>query len=258
MRALLWVIAITVWGGVCSGSVAGCSFDTAVGADEPAGEDASADSSEVRVEDTTAGVPEETGDEQPEPDTEETGGDRTDTRAGDPDTGEDPNESDTGCDPQSCGELGAECGNVTDGCGNELDCGTCDGATCDLVKNQCLCTPKTPDECATNECGSVSDGCGGTVDCGSCEGTNDCDEENCQYFDCGQPGQCSSGTDCGGCPDLHDAFLLPGTFRPSFTCQSGRCVCSTSEYACDCNGSRCQICKIFRRHEVCYTLAVRN
>ena len=30
-----------------------------------------------------------------------------------------------GCTPQTCADVGAQCGKVGDGCGNELDCGEC-------------------------------------------------------------------------------------------------------------------------------------
>jgi hypothetical protein len=74
------------------------------------------------------------------------------------------------CAPATCARYGARCGQVPDGCGGILDCGSCsDPDTCggSGVPNQCGCTTKTCDAQGAT-CGSVPDGCGGTLDCGSC------------------------------------------------------------------------------------------
>ena len=44
------------------------------------------------------------------------------------------------CDPRTCADVGAECGQIGDGCGDSVDCGPCaDGETCGGggIPNQC-------------------------------------------------------------------------------------------------------------------------
>ena len=46
------------------------------------------------------------------------------------------------CTPMTCESLGAFCGNLSDGCGGQLDCGTCtNGQVCDM--NLYMCVPPT-------------------------------------------------------------------------------------------------------------------
>jgi hypothetical protein len=136
-----------------------------------------------------------------------------------------------GCIPTTCQALGTDCGQVADGCGALLDCGTCaDGASCGIVTaNVCtaldgLCVPAlAADVCAGKECGSEGDGCGDTVVCGSCGANEACglaqpfqcgtiltgDDDNCPALitdcasagaECGVIGNGCGGTlDCGGC-----------------------------------------------------------
>jgi fibronectin type 3 domain-containing protein len=90
-----------------------------------------------------------------------------------------------GCTPltvaQACTNLGKNCGNVPDGCGNTLSCGSCTSpATCGGtgVANVCgtACTPKTQCTNPSTDCGVETDGCGGTIQCTHiCSGTTpDC------------------------------------------------------------------------------------
>lgn len=75
--------------------------------------------------------------------------------------GSEPDKSgDSACAAKSCAALGESCGKHPDGCGGEVDCGTCASA----------CQPKT---CAQlgKSCGQHPDGCGGTRDCGACAAT---------------------------------------------------------------------------------------
>jgi len=78
------------------------------------------------------------------------------------------------CTPKTCTELGANCGQVADGCGGVTAvCGTCTGNdTCGGggTTNQCgvpPCTPRTCAEAGAN-CGPVADGCGNVIQCGTC------------------------------------------------------------------------------------------
>ena len=76
------------------------------------------------------------------------------------------------CKPKTCASAGANCGQIADGCGGLLDCGTCTApSTCGGggVANQCgnYCTQTTCGAKGAN-CGIIADGCGGTLDCGTC------------------------------------------------------------------------------------------
>jgi hypothetical protein len=65
-----------------------------------------------------------------------------------------------GCTPTTCAALDKNCGAVANGCGSNLDCGTCSGyETCGGagVANVCGCTP----HCTGGCCGGTN-GCGGT------------------------------------------------------------------------------------------------
>src|SRR5262245_45356530 len=39
------------------------------------------------------------------------------------------------CQPKDCAELGAQCGDIDNGCGAEINCGSCEGS---CVDNQCI------------------------------------------------------------------------------------------------------------------------
>lgn len=74
------------------------------------------------------------------------------------------------CTPMTCTEARSNCGEVPDGCGGVLDCGTCRAPeTCGGfgTPNVCGCTPVSCASVGAN-CGSLPDGCGRVLDCGSC------------------------------------------------------------------------------------------
>lgn len=82
------------------------------------------------------------------------------------------------CVSISCAAQSKNCGTLSDGCGETINCGTCDlpGDSCagGGVTNVCghslpSCTPTS---CAAEgkDCGTMSDGCGGTLNCGTCSG----------------------------------------------------------------------------------------
>ncbi|AKU92453.1 YncE family protein [Vulgatibacter incomptus] len=61
--------------------------------------------------------------------------------------------------------MDAECGLVSNNCGEMLDCGTCAaGLACDSNHRCGACEPLS----CTGLCGEVSDDCGSTLDCGPC------------------------------------------------------------------------------------------
>lgn len=114
------------------------------------------------------------------------------------------------CTPRTCADVGAECGEISDGCGGTLECGACeDDAICGLWQsNQCgTCTPTTC-EAEGVECGTVEDGCGETLDCGTCaygecswDKTCVCHPDRCESWECGdKPDGCGITLDCGECP----------------------------------------------------------
>jgi hypothetical protein len=159
------------------------------------------------------------------------------------------------CVPQSCDDLGVDCGQQNDGCGDIIDCGTCTGAgeycggggpsLCGVGP----CTPQTCDDLGAN-CGLQSNGCGTLIDCGTCTspavcggagvpnqcGVVPCTPLTCQHmgFDCGpvangcgglaQCGSCSvSGEFCGGGGPNKCGNPAPACTPKSCTAQGANC-----------------------------------
>ncbi|MBL7206220.1 MAG: hypothetical protein ISS36_01325 [Candidatus Aenigmarchaeota archaeon] len=136
--------------------------------------------------------------------------------------------------PLSCSGLGLECGTWSDdGCGGELDCGSCDdGYEC--VSNKCEKIPCVPN-CDGKLCGD--DGCGGS--CGTCD-------SSAGFVCIGGQCECGVGMDIGGIccdPDCGDnecgmdpecGYLscggLSGDCPAGFNCISGDCLeCKTCD-----------------------------
>lgn len=123
--------------------------------------------------------------------------------------------SDTGeppppvCEPQTCESAGAECGQISEGCGGPpIDCGSCaEGLECGAQGQPNICgEPCTVLSCEDHgaECGQVFDGCGEMLNCGECEGEFLCEERICvpppcrpAGEECESSGQCCSRI-CGG------------------------------------------------------------
>ena len=90
-------------------------------------------------------------------------------------------EGSTGCTPKTCASEGWQCGENGDGCGNILNCGTCDypaycggggyskcGGNITIGRDGGpICNPTT---CASlgYDCGVNGDGCGNVLNCGAC------------------------------------------------------------------------------------------
>jgi hypothetical protein len=125
-----------------------------------------------------------------------------------------------GCTPATCKDLGADCGQQADGCGETIDCGTCVApAYCGGGgPSKCGADPCNKLTCAqlNASCGMQGDGCGGLVDCGSCTppqtcgggsvanvcGGMICTPKTCaqQGFNCGPVADgCGALVDCGSC-----------------------------------------------------------
>ncbi|OGI12261.1 hypothetical protein A3K64_02960 [Candidatus Micrarchaeota archaeon RBG_16_36_9] len=120
------------------------------------------------------------------------------------------------CTPQTCQQLGYNCGSWSDGCSGTINCGSCSaGLNCN-TNGQCSSQACIP-SCVGKNCGS--DGCGGS--CGTCTAPQTCNNGVCSCIltTCQQLGyNCGSWNDnCGG-------TLLCGSCNSSYTCQSGVCV----------------------------------
>jgi hypothetical protein len=129
----------------------------------------------------------------------------------------------------TCADLGAECGDVGNGCGGIIHCGNpcvgndiCGGGG---VHNKCggpTCTPRTCAGVDPSQCGPISDGCGGLLtSCGTTctspdtcggggmrdrcgNGTTACQplgrDAACAGARCGPTSDgCGGQVDCGGC-----------------------------------------------------------
>lgn len=102
------------------------------------------------------------------------------------------------CVPATCAQFGAECGDITDGCGGTLPCGLCVGGG--------LCGASAPNRCANGAscgagacasrgamCGVITDPCNAAIDCGACADGATCVDNQCA---CSGPG-CGGPTDAG-------------------------------------------------------------
>jgi hypothetical protein len=140
------------------------------------------------------------------------------------------------CKPFTCAQLNVACGPAGDGCGNQLNCGSCmPPATCGGggVASQCgypdasSCSPLTCAQQSIN-CGPAGDGCGNQIDCGSCTAPETCggggvpgvcgviDSGNCPAQTCAQQNiQCGPAGD--GCGNL----IQCGNCAPPQTCGGG-------------------------------------
>lgn len=131
---------------------------------------------------------------------------------------------------QSCANLGASCGTVSDWCGNKLVCPGCAaGAEC-LSDNQC-CTPLTESQaCQTYQCGTKPDGCGGTVTCPvTCGAGQYCDSSTntCQNVPlC--PGGCPSGYICEAPNGPPGVCVANYRCPPGYKYCNGKCIAQTS------------------------------
>ena len=131
--------------------------------------------------------------------------------------GEDPQE----CVADTCDDLDAECGEHDDGCGDTLDCGSCDLPNADCDDGVCECAADTCDDLGA-ECGELDDGCGDTLDCGSCDDPDTCDDGQCVC----EPDTCDDlGAECGEPDDGCGETLDCGTCGDDDTCDDGQCVC---------------------------------
>lgn len=134
--------------------------------------------------------------------------------------------TDAGCTPQSCADVGAACGIVSDGCGGMIECGCPSGQVCSGTPRTCRAAC-APDTCASLrerediECGPQGDGCGGVLDCGGCPDGEECGR--------GGPSRCGPTCTPRTCAEL----APPGTT----SCDAGSpaasgCFCGTTDDGC--------------------------
>ncbi len=133
------------------------------------------------------------------------------------------------CTPLTCAQQSASCGQVADGCGGLLSCGSCLAPlTCGGggVPNQCgnSCVRTTCGAQGAN-CGIISDGCGGTLQCGDCTLPAVCGGGGTANV-CGTPActprSCSDlGATCGAISDGCGGTINCGTCTPPATCGGG-------------------------------------
>lgn len=120
-----------------------------------------------------------------------------------------------GCTPLTACPVGLDCGDIEDGCGGTVTCGSCtrEGDICGNTQvNVCGCTPTGCS--ATRECGTVSDFCGGTVDCGTCP-----NDEICSGHQCWEPGCPATCKLCPLCLTLADEVIVCGMDSDSYAAQ---------------------------------------
>src|SRR5690349_9504934 len=87
------------------------------------------------------------------------------------------------CTPTTCAAEQKNCGDIVDGCGKSLNCGTCTGGdTCGgSSPNVCGVGTCTPTTCADEgkNCGLISDACNTVLDCGTCGSGMTCASNVC-------------------------------------------------------------------------------
>ncbi|MBA2663173.1 MAG: carboxypeptidase regulatory-like domain-containing protein [Bradymonadaceae bacterium] len=156
------------------------------------------------------------------------------------------------CTAKTCASESAQCGVISDGCGNispndGTTCGSCpNGQACGAggVPNQCggPCRPFTCSELGA-ECGMLPDGCGGTITCEGCDDPEvcggggvanmcECLELSCADHNGAKCGTVSNG--CGGtiaCGDCAGNTVCGGNGTPN------QCACPA--LTCESHGANC-------------------
>lgn len=163
----------------------------------------------------------------------------------------------------SCESVGAECGQIGNGCGALLDCdaelGGCDSdEICGGDEpNRCAqpsCEPLSEAEACEDRCGVVSNGCGvevngGTITCGACPdgqtcggaGTpNECGEVSEACVPEAPPAACGS-IECGATTDGCDGSVECGACAGGLICVEGSCQppCTLVSMAVACADKEC-------------------
>lgn len=162
---------------------------------------------------------------------------------------DDETDANMSCEPKGCSELGYECGTPDDGCGDPLDCGSCDSPdTCGGGGQPyvCGCTPKTCEELQSDRgalvCGVHADGCGGQIDCGTsqCTGVNTCGGGGVvDECGCAPNLEACAGKQCGTADDGCGNTVQCG--ENAGQCGSAARACGASQ-TCECKTTDATIC----------------
>jgi hypothetical protein len=133
------------------------------------------------------------------------------------------------CQPTTCAAQGKNCGRISDGCGNVLDCGTCpNGGVCGAqTPNVCgpPCMPTTCQQLGAT-CGLQGDGCGNVVPCGTCTAPAVCTgtPSHCVMPQSCMPRSCQDvGATCGYASDSCGGLAFCGTCPAGQNCVGGKC-----------------------------------
>ena len=153
-----------------------------------------------------------------------------------------------GCVPTSCSAESKNCGVISDGCGQTLDCGACStGKTCGGggIANVCGVGTCSASSCAAQgkDCGLVSDGCSWLLNCGSCEAPEACGGAGKDNV-CGciaDPVTACAGKSCGTVLDACNVPVSCGTCAAPATCggagKPNKCGCTKT--TCAAQGKDC-------------------
>ncbi len=135
------------------------------------------------------------------------------------------------CTPKTCVELNAVCGDIDNGCGTDINCGSCN-ATQSCSNNQCVdnCTPKTCAE-LNAECGDIDNGCGTDINCGTCSATQSCSNNQC--VDNCTPKTCAElNAECGDIDNGCGTDINCGSCNATQSCSNNQCVDNCTPKTC--------------------------
>ena len=146
------------------------------------------------------------------------------------------------CVPQTCEDVGAECGVIDDGCGDDIDCGVCsDGHICmDSMCTPADCSPGEQVVCGSDvgECTLGTALCNATGNWNVCEGEVGPEPEFCDGLD----NNCDGSVDEGLAQDWCDVANGFGICEGIFTCTDGSWFCNAqtpAAEACDAIDNNC-------------------
>lgn len=128
----------------------------------------------------------------------------------------------TCCAPQSCPELGAQCGLIDNGCGIPIDCATCDPSSL-CIDNMCVTTTTTTTTTSTTSTTTTTLGCiANEASCPSVE-SDDCCNGSCVNVEAGPTGHI-----CISCVPLGVSCTIGG----SICCGGGTCASEEGVMIC--------------------------
>ena len=148
------------------------------------------------------------------------------------------------CLALGCDELGYECGETVDNCGDPLNCNLASNATPCAAPNRCGgdpglgpqrcgCKPRA-DACAAQgaECGAI-DECGNAVDCGSCSNGSVCLSNSCACTADSDPcGTKVCGSVVDGCGKVVKCGPSAGACGIGQCDVTGQCQCAPRAQVC--------------------------